>query len=141
MVKIVSHLQFRYVQCRFMLYCICKTVMSNFKSVSLSDILPLCCVLRFLHYDCVVAPESSITGKTGFPWEKITLLVEYEPLKRPLFDPDGGSGSHGEARAITGEKGEAMIDVKRLKLKEYVTLKTAFKGSTKCKNYITYCTH
>ena len=38
---------------------------------------------RFHHYDCLVVPVSSIT--TTFPWEKVTLLVEYEPLGSSLF--------------------------------------------------------
>lgn len=41
---------------------------------------------RFHHYDCLVVPMDSIADT--FPWEKISLLVEYEPLSTPLF-PEG----------------------------------------------------
>lgn len=38
---------------------------------------------RFQYYDCLVVPVVSITNT--FPWEKVTLLVEYEPLGTGLF--------------------------------------------------------
>ena len=73
----------------------------------------------------MVAPESSITGQTGFPWEKVTLLIEYEPLKHPLFD------AQGEREAIkmslSDDRGKG-VSTERLKLKAYVTLKTALKS-------------
>ena len=92
---------------------------------------PFCCALRFLHYDCVVTPESSITGQTGFPWEKVTLLIEYEPLKCSLFDQPSGDDASGDSGSAVQDKRVSVISVKRLRLKEYVTLKTAFKSSNK----------
>ena len=51
---------------------------------SVKDItLPSC---RFHYYDCLVIPVASITNT--FPWEKLSLLVEYESLGSALF-PDG----------------------------------------------------
>ena len=41
---------------------------------------------RFHFYDCLVMPVDSIVST--FPWEKVSLLVEYEPLGSILF-PDG----------------------------------------------------
>jgi hypothetical protein len=41
---------------------------------------------RFHYYDCLVVPVASITST--FPWEKVSLLVEYESLGSTLF-PDG----------------------------------------------------
>lgn len=38
---------------------------------------------RFYHYDCLVAPGSSIAG--NFPWEKVSLLVEFEEGRSPPF--------------------------------------------------------
>lgn len=90
------------------------------------------CVYRFLHYDCVVVPEASVAGQTNFPWEKVTLLIEYEPLKQPLFDQNvqPGTSSQGESEAAkTINGGAKSLSVERLKLKEYVTLKTTFKSS------------
>eukprot|EP00731_Ephydatia_muelleri_P018742 Em0011g782a len=41
---------------------------------------------RFQHYDCLVIPATSVVP--CFPWEKVTLLVEYEQstTTTPLFD-------------------------------------------------------
>ena len=40
---------------------------------------------RFHRYDCLVMPANSVAP--CFPWEKVTLLVEYEqPITAPLFD-------------------------------------------------------
>ena len=88
------------------------------------------CIDRFLHYDCVVAPESSITGQTGFPWEKVTLLIEYEQLKHPLFDQNSHHDAMGECEAfkMSDDRGKG-VSTERLKLKAYVTLKTALKTS------------
>lgn len=87
---------------------------------------------RFLHYDCVVVPESSVTGQSDFPWEKITLLIEYEPLKQPLFDQDSHRDTQKGSEEIrtNDHVGKGSI-VERLKLREYVTLKTAFKPTDK----------
>ena len=78
----------------------------------------------------MVAPESSITGQTGFPWEKVTLLIEYEPLKHPLFDQNSHHNAKGECEAIkmSDDRGKG-VSTERLKLKAYVTLKTALKTS------------
>lgn len=38
---------------------------------------------RFHYYDCLVMPVLSVTN--AFPWEKVALLVEYEPLGTGLF--------------------------------------------------------
>ena len=57
---------------------------------------------RFHHYDCLVVPRHSIAD--NFPWEKVSLLVEYEPLRTLLFP----EGSFPEAA----------------RLKQYVTLRT-----------------
>ena len=80
----------------------------------------------------MVAPESSITGQTGFPWEKVTLLIEYEPLKCPLFDQNSHHDAQGECEPIkTSDDGGKGVSVERLKLKAYVTLKTALNTSDK----------
>lgn len=80
---------------------------------------------RFLHYDCVVVPESSISGQTSFPWEKVTLLIEYEPLRKPLFD---SGAAKGQSNALDG--GRKVPSLERLKLKEYRILRTALKPSS-----------
>ena len=80
----------------------------------------------------MVVPESSISGQTNFPWEKVTLLIEYEPLKQPLFEQNEhhGTSSQGEPGMVkTNESGGKRLSVERLKLREYLTLKTAFKPS------------
>lgn len=73
----------------------------------------------------MVVPELSVSGQRSFPWERVTLLIEYEPLKRPLFQQNEhrGAGGSGESSA------ENSLSVERLKLREYLTLKTAFKLS------------
>lgn len=83
---------------------------------------------RFLHYDCVVAPESSITSQKGFPWEKVTLLIEYEPLKQPLFDEE----VHSDAQSgmETNDCDDKRPSLGQLKLREYVTLKTTINKPT-----------
>ena len=68
----------------------------------------------------MVVPESSVSGQTSFPWEKVTLLIEYEPLKQPLFKQNE---QHG------GPEAEKSLSVERLKLREYLVLKTAFRSS------------
>lgn len=57
---------------------------------------------RFQYYDCLVVPVVSITN--AFPWEKVTLLVEYEPLGTGLF-PGGQQPAN-------------------LKLRQWIALKT-----------------
>ena len=72
-----------------------------------------------------------MAGQTSFPWEKVTLFIEYEPLKQPLFDQNGHCDTQGEPEAAKmrdSGRGKAL-SVERLKLREYVTLKTAFKPS------------
>ena len=57
-------------------------------SLSLSlylSISPLS-LYRFNYYDCLVIPVASIAST--FPWEKVSLLVEYHPLGTSLF-PSG----------------------------------------------------
>ena len=71
----------------------------------------------------MVVPESSVSGQTSFPWEKVTLLIEYEPLKQPLFKQNE---QHGGPSSTEGEK---SLSVERLKLREYLVLKTAFRSS------------
>ncbi len=64
-----------------------------------------CCfpTWRFYHYDCLVAPATAIAS--NFPWEKVSLLVEYEQIRSsPLFP--------------TGEPPEDA------RLKQYVVLRT-----------------
>ena len=75
-----------------------------------------------------MVPESSVSGQTSFPWEKVTLLIEYEPLKQPLFEQNEhhGTSSTSESEA---EKIRHTLSVERLKLRDYLTLKTAFKPS------------
>ena len=75
-----------------------------------------------------MVPEACVTGQTGFPWEKVSLLIEYEPLKQPLFDQSGSRGAHGGGSKANDQRGKGL-SVDQLKLKEYVTLKTAFKPS------------
>lgn len=57
---------------------------------------------RFQYYDCLVVPVVSITNT--FPWEKVTLLVEYDPLGTCLF-PGGRQPAN-------------------LKLRQWIALKT-----------------
>ena len=51
-------------------------------------VLYIDCVFRFHHYDCLVMPVFSIAA--NFPWEKVALLVEYEPLGSELWGLEGG---------------------------------------------------
>ena len=80
----------------------------------------------------MVVPESSVCGQTGFPWEKVTLLIEYEPLKQPLFEQSEHHGASSQGKpgmAKTSESEGKRLSVERLKLREYLTLKTSFKLS------------
>ena len=72
-----------------------------------------------------------MAGQRSFPWEKVTLLIEYEPLKQPLFENgQPGASSQGESETPKTNDGEGKtLNVERLKLREYLTLKTAFKSS------------
>ena len=39
---------------------------------------------RFQHYQCLVVPESAVTFP-NFPWEQVSLVIEYEPIKNAIF--------------------------------------------------------
>lgn len=66
---------------------------------------------RFNHYDCLVVSLSSLANHALFPWDRVSLLIEYEQLTAPLF----GSKS-------SLEMSERAAD--RLHLKKYVSLRT-----------------
>lgn len=86
--------------------CILYKIHCSYTCAQFSQLLFCSCMLwhsRFHHYDCLVVPVSSIT--TTFPWEKVTLLVEYEPLGSSLFS--GGCAPD------------------TLRLRQWVALKTA----------------
>lgn len=85
---------------------------------------------RFHHYDCLVMPVSALSGCSSFLWEKVSLLIEYEQLKRSLFEQSGVS--NGGEREILGEIGCAYEEsgdsagiAERLHLQDYITLRTA----------------
>ena len=54
--------------------------------LSLSISISPLSLYRFNYYDCLVIPVASIAST--FPWEKVSLLVEYHPLGTSLF-PSG----------------------------------------------------
>ena len=45
------------------------------------------CMCRFQTCDCLIISQSAICTHL-FPWQLVTLLVEYEPVSVPLF-PEG----------------------------------------------------
>ena len=84
---------------------------------------------RFHHYDCLVVPVGALSDHSLFLWEKVSLLIEYEPLKTPLFSTWQSAGS------TDGQEDPSMPDgsdsaLERLHLHEYISLRTVLDLST-----------
>ena len=86
-----------------------------------------------------MVPVLALSHHPSFLWEKVSLLIEYEPLKTPLFAgppvPDAGQAV-GVAGGMAGGVAEGVacdVDLallQRLCLRQYVTLRTVLELST-----------
>jgi hypothetical protein len=77
---------------------------------------------RFHHYDCLVVPVSAVSDHSCFLWEKVSLLVEYEPLKSPLFSAPSAGQEEGEEDM--GAPSDCSSVMEKLHLQEYISLRT-----------------
>ena len=84
--------------------------------------LPAC--HRFHHYDCLVVPVSAVRDHSCFLWEKVSLLIEYEPLKSPLFSAPSAPNNQQEDMINLDAPDASMPVAEKLNLQEYVALRT-----------------
>lgn len=62
-----------------------------------------------------MVPLLSLSDHSCFLWEKVSLLVEYEPLKTPLFPQEAGTAD--------------LAVLQRLQLQQYVALRSVLELS------------
>jgi len=82
---------------------------------------------RFHHYDCLVVPIEAVTDHTNFHWEKVSLLVEYEEHKYPLFGQVESSCNSSNDISLPMNHPK-LLD--RLNLQSYFTLRTVLDLAT-----------
>ena len=82
---------------------------------------------RFHHYDCLVVPMNALSDHSNFHWEKVSLLVEYELLKEPLF---GGCCTMKSSNVERGDVSGMSLVQDRLNLQDYYTLRTVLDLAT-----------
>ena len=73
-----------------------------------------------------MVPIEAVTDHTNFQWEKVSLLVEYEEHKYPLFDPVESSTSNNNPSLPTDQ----LKPLDHLNLQSYFTLRTVLDLAT-----------
>ena len=89
----------------------------------------MCGPYRFHHHDCLVVPTHTVADHSNFHWEKVSLLVEYEPLGKPLFrDPPTVTPSRGNTMPDLSAGSDLCLH--RPHLQAYCTLRTVLDLTT-----------
>lgn len=91
---------------------------------------PLMCPCRFHHYDCLVVPTNTVSDHSNFHWEKVSLLVEYEALVKPLFGGSCTQNASSTEGSMMGGQSEVLVVLDRLNLQDYFTLRAVLDLAT-----------